>query len=316
MDRLYWGSDRNGLVLTKHSTYPARLCCLRSFCAARLANSVTASASSCNSVIGWPNDRVQAISCLGCGTLSRSTHCVPCSSRTVRSTTTLNLLLIVATPARTRSRTIVTPPSMSCAEIRRPMPHTSPTGVTASTASSSSCDSAARLHISGMFGLVPHWATDTKIARQTYNARSETAAEKPSYRDAWKRAQHCIIPAAAIYEPDWRSGKAVATRIERADDEPMGIAGLWASWKSPKGELLHSYTMLTINANGHDLMQQLHKPTDEKRMVVVLAPERYQEWLQARPEQSMAYMRPMAPAALMASVDTNRVTKNEKRLLF
>ena len=43
----------------------------------------------------------------------------------------------------------------------------------------------------------------------------------------------------------------------------MGIAGLWASWKSPKGELLYSYTMLTINADGHDLMQQFHKPTDE-----------------------------------------------------
>ena len=170
--------------------------------------------------------------------------------------------------------------------------------------------------VSGMFGLVPHWTTDTKIARQTYNARSETVAEKPSYRDAWKRAQHCIIPAAAIYEPDWRSGKAVATRIERADGEPMGIAGLWASWKSPKGELLHSYTMLTINADGHDLMQQFHKPTDEKRMVVVLALEQYQEWLEARPEQSMAFMRPISADSLVASVDTNGLTKNEKVPLF
>ena len=170
--------------------------------------------------------------------------------------------------------------------------------------------------ISGMFGLVPHWAADTKIARQTYNARSETVAEKPSYRDAWKRAQHCIIPAAAIYEPDWRSGKAVPTSIERADGEPMGIAGLWASWKSPKGGLLHSYTMLTINADGHDLMQQFHKPTDEKRMVVILSPERYQEWLEARPEQSMTFMRPMAATALMASVDTNRLAENERRPLF
>ena len=161
----------------------------------------------------------------------------------------------------------------------------------------------AAVTVSGMFGLVPHWATDTKIARQTYNARSETVAEKPSYRDAWKRAQHCIIPAAAIYEPDWRSGKAVATRIERADGDPMGIAGLWASWKSPKGELLHSYTMLTINADGHDLMQRFHKLTDEKRMVVVLAPEQYQEWLEARPEHSMAFMRPISAEALVASVD-------------
>ena len=157
--------------------------------------------------------------------------------------------------------------------------------------------------VSGRFGLVPPWATDTKIARQTYNARSETVAEKPSYRDAWKRAQHCIIPAAAIYEPDWRSGKAVATRIERADGDPMGIAGLWATWKSPKGELMHSYTMLTINADRHDLMQQFHKPADEKRMVVVLATELYQDWLDARPEQSMTFMRPISAEALVASVD-------------
>ncbi|MEY2860775.1 MAG: hypothetical protein RL392_1233 [Pseudomonadota bacterium] len=151
--------------------------------------------------------------------------------------------------------------------------------------------------VSGMFGLVPHWATDTKIARQTYNARSETVAEKPSFRDAWKRAQHCIIPAAAIYEPDWRSGKAISTRIERADGEPMGIAGLWASWKSPNGELLHSYTMLTINANAHALMKQFHKPTDEKRMVVVLAPDLYQDWLEAKAEHSHAFMQ-LAPIEL------------------
>ena len=154
--------------------------------------------------------------------------------------------------------------------------------------------------VSGMFGLVPHWATDTKIARQTYNARSETVAEKPSFRDAWKRAQHCIIPADAIYEPDWRSGKAIATRIERADGEPMGIAGLWSSWKSPKGETVHSYTMLTINADDHPLMRMFHKPVDEKRMVVVLPPERYQDWLCAAPEHSMAFMRPLPAESLQA----------------
>jgi putative SOS response-associated peptidase YedK len=83
--------------------------------------------------------------------------------------------------------------------------------------------------LTGLFGLVPHWATDTKITRHTYNCRSETAAEKPSFRDAFQRNQRCIIPADAIYEPDWRSGKAVATRIEAADGSPFGIAGLWST---------------------------------------------------------------------------------------
>lgn len=104
--------------------------------------------------------------------------------------------------------------------------------------------------ISGSFGLIPFWSKDTKIARKTYNARTETVAEKPSYRSAWRQAQHCIIPVAAIYEPDWRSGKSIATRITRADGELMGIAGLWEHWRDPgTGETLHSYTMLTINAD-------------------------------------------------------------------
>jgi putative SOS response-associated peptidase YedK len=58
--------------------------------------------------------------------------------------------------------------------------------------------------MSGSFGLVPHWAKDTSLAKRTYNARSETVATKPSYRDAWRLGRRCIIPAEAIYEPDWR----------------------------------------------------------------------------------------------------------------
>jgi putative SOS response-associated peptidase YedK len=133
--------------------------------------------------------------------------------------------------------------------------------------------------LNGLFGLVPHWATDTKITKSTYNCRSETAAVKPSFRDAYKRNQRCIIPAAAIYEPDWRSGKAVATRIEHADGQPLGIAGLWSSWKDPKDGWVYSFTMLTINADAHPLMNHFHKPTDEKRMVAILPVDRYQEWL-------------------------------------
>ena len=155
--------------------------------------------------------------------------------------------------------------------------------------------------VSGMFGLVPHWATDTKIARQTFNSRSETASAKPSFRDACKRSQLCIIPAQAIYEPEWRSGKAVTTRIERADGEPMGIAGLWSWWKSPKGEVLHSYTMLTINAEHHTLMQQFHKPADEKRMVVILPPERYRPWLDALPSHAMDFLQPLTAELLVAT---------------
>lgn len=144
----------------------------------------------------------------------------------------------------------------------------------------------------GSFGLIPSWSKDTKIARRTYNARSETAADKPSFRHAWHHAQHCIIPAAAIYEPDWRSGKAIATRIARKDGELLGIAGLWEQWRDrSNGEVLYSYTMLTVNADDHDFMKDYHKPQDEKRMVVILPKGSYGDWLTARPDQSAEYMR-------------------------
>ena len=164
--------------------------------------------------------------------------------------------------------------------------------------------------VNGLFGLVPHWSTDTKITMNTYNARSETAAEKPSFRDAWRRGQRCIIPAQAIFEPDWRSGKAVSTRIETFNGEPLGIAGLWSSWKSPKGDTVHSYTLLTINADSHVLMNQFHKATDEKRMVVILPPDRYQDWLQPS-AQTMDFLVPY-PADLLQAV----VPKSQTKELF
>lgn len=152
----------------------------------------------------------------------------------------------------------------------------------------------------GQFGLLPHWAKDEKFGRRTFNARSETASTLPSFRDAWRLTRHCIIPATAIFEPDWRSGKVVPTRIERADGHPMGIAGLWSSWRGPKGEVL-SFTMLTINADKHGLMRNFHKPSDEKRMVVVLPDSAYEGWLNAEPKDSMEFLKPYPHDLLLAS---------------
>lgn len=126
-----------------------------------------------------------------------------------------------------------------------------------------------------MFGMVPHWA-DHKLARQTYNARTETVASKPSFRSAWKRKQFCIIPAANFFEPNYETGKPVRWRIERADGTPVAIAGIWEY--RPADQLL-SFSMLTINADGHPLMQRFHKPDDEKRMVMILDPDQYKGWL-------------------------------------
>lgn len=154
--------------------------------------------------------------------------------------------------------------------------------------------------LAGRFGLLPHWAKDEKFGRHTFNARSETAATLPSFRDAWRKGHRCIIPAEAFFEPDWRSGKAVATRISRADGEPMGIAGLWSWWKAPSGEPVHSFTMLTVNADQHALMRKFHKPGDEKRMVVILPTEEYDDWLTAPPARTSEFLRQYPADGLVA----------------
>jgi putative SOS response-associated peptidase YedK len=153
----------------------------------------------------------------------------------------------------------------------------------------------------GRFGLLPHWAKDDKLSRSTYNARSETVASKPAFRDAWRRAQHCIIPLEAFWEPDWRSGKCVWTRIGRPDGAPLGIAGLWSWWRPPGGQQdVHSFTMVTINADDHPFMRNYHRPDDEKRMIVILRPEDHDAWLDAPADQSMEFMRQCRPEDLTA----------------
>lgn len=158
----------------------------------------------------------------------------------------------------------------------------------------------------GLFGMIPHWAGELSFGRRTYNARSETVAEKPSFRDAWRDARHCIVPVEHIYEPDWRSGGAVPTRIQRKDGLPMGVAGLWTSNRKATGEEVFSFTMLTVNADDHELFKHFHKPQDEKRMVVILHVDQYDAWLDAAPARSMDYMRQFPADLLIATAEPDR----------
>ena len=154
--------------------------------------------------------------------------------------------------------------------------------------------------VPAMFGMVPHWA-GTKLARQTYNARTETVATKPSFRNAWKRHQFCIVPAENFYEPCYESGKPVRWRIASATQQPLGIAGIW-EWRpsGPDGLPLLSFSMLTINADGHPLMDRFHKPGDEKRMLVLLEPGQYQGWLEGELVNDAAVFRPWEAERLVA----------------
>ena len=147
----------------------------------------------------------------------------------------------------------------------------------------------------GQFGLVPRWvksASDAKLrSTKLVNARSETVTTSTNFRDAWLNGQCCIVPMMAFIDDDWRTGKAVPTRIARVDGKPMGVAGLWESWTGSAGDVIVSYTLLTVNANSHALMSRYQQPGAEKRMLAILGEGAYDAWLSARPESAREFMR-------------------------
>jgi putative SOS response-associated peptidase YedK len=152
------------------------------------------------------------------------------------------------------------------------------------------------------FGLVPHWAEDKKkFGLRTYNARSETVAEKPSYRHAWKERQFGLAIMQSFYEPNWETGKAVRWRIKRADAEPIAVPSIWERFiDAETGEVIFSFSMLTVNADGHSIMQHFHKPDDEKRSIIVLHETDYQSWLNAGHTQARELLQ-VAPDGFLTS---------------
>ena len=144
---------------------------------------------------------------------------------------------------------------------------------------------------SARFGLIPGWAKDEKISRHTYNARSETVAEKPSYRTAWRQRQFGLVLVDDFYEPSYESGKAVRWRIQLSSGDPFGIACLWDRWTDPdSGDRVVSFSMLTVNADDHPVMRQFHKPGDEKRTPVIIAPDLQDAWRSADTTQASELM--------------------------
>ncbi len=121
------------------------------------------------------------------------------------------------------------------------------------------------------WGLVPHWARDPAATRQPINARAETAATAPMFRDAFAR-RRCIVPVDAFYEWQARGGGKLPHAVARADAAPMALAGLWEGWRGPDGAVLRSFTVLTTPAC--PALQALHE-----RMPVVLEPPDWPLWL-------------------------------------
>ncbi|WP_114689356.1 SOS response-associated peptidase [Polynucleobacter necessarius] len=137
------------------------------------------------------------------------------------------------------------------------------------------------------FGLLPSWAKEETFGRKTYNARVETVAEKPSYKNAWIKRHYALALADAFYAPCYESDKAVRTAIKQANNDPMAIASIWDTWTEPDtGKLIVSFSILTMNADIHPVIKRMNKPADEKRTVIPLRPKLFKAWLNATPEEA------------------------------
>jgi putative SOS response-associated peptidase YedK len=121
------------------------------------------------------------------------------------------------------------------------------------------------------WGLVPYWAKEAGAGPPLINARSETVAEKPSFRDSF-RARRCLIVADGFYEWQASGGRKQPYWIGLEDRRPFAFAGLWDRWKAADGGVLDSCTILTTEAN--EALAELHD-----RMPVIVDPEQYDMWM-------------------------------------
>lgn len=131
------------------------------------------------------------------------------------------------------------------------------------------------------WGLVPHWAKDPSLGPRMINARSETVASKPSFRDAWRDRRRCLVLADGFYE--WRkpaegTGPKIPYWIQMSDGRPFALAGLWERW-GPRDAPLHTFTVLTTDANG--IVRPIHD-----RMPVMLDEHGWTRWIDPGVEPS------------------------------
>lgn len=122
------------------------------------------------------------------------------------------------------------------------------------------------------WGLIPFWSKDPSIGNKMINARAETVAEKPAFKEAFKK-QRCLIPANGFYE--WqklKDGSKQPYFIRFEDKHPMAFGGIWDRWKSLEGKVIQSFSILTTQPN--EVMKPIHN-----RMPVIIDPEKFDVWL-------------------------------------
>ncbi len=165
------------------------------------------------------------------------------------------------------------------------------------------------------WGLIPSWAKEKKIGAKTFNARSETAADKPMFRSSFTK-RRCIIPVDGFYEWERRGDKGKLPHfIFGADKKPLPAAGLWSTWKDQEtDELLRTCTILTGTPNG--LIEKLHD-----RMPVIMPENDWAAWLDPdlTDKEAIKALMGVYPESLMdeypVSTLVNKVQNNTVDLL-
>ncbi len=151
------------------------------------------------------------------------------------------------------------------------------------------------------WGLVPFWSRDAAIGRRLFNARSETADEKPAFRAAW-RQRRCLIIADGFYEwtPPAQGHQPYHFRSRKGP--LLGLAGLFEAWHEEGGEVVESCTVLTTEANAD--LDGIHH-----RMPVILDPSRFDSWLDPTSDLALlkAMMGPAPAGTLERRVVSHRV---------
>ena len=132
------------------------------------------------------------------------------------------------------------------------------------------------------WGLIPHWAKDESNGNKLINARGETIAEKPSFRDAAEK-RRCLVITDGFYEWQRSGGEKQPYRITLADESLFTFAGLWESWSAPNGRDVRTFTIITTEPNG--LMKPIHK-----RMPVMLTPENERVWISDEPLEEVLHL--------------------------
>lgn len=134
------------------------------------------------------------------------------------------------------------------------------------------------------WGLVPYWAKEATGGARAINARSETAATRPTFREPLRR-RRCLVLADGFFEWRKEAGGRAPFLFRLADGEPFAFAGLWDRWRDPEAGALETFTVLTTRPN--ERVAAVHD-----RMPVILAREELSSWLEPR-EQTPEALEPM-----------------------